>query len=155
MDMGPVQIGIEYKLAKDKREILKVLADLNDCSVAEIKEILIGQGFEIKKYKHEPKSSAEIADYEYQRSLKRKHKDMACNKKEINQTDMIFKRLPEFKEFMFGEMKEYQKEFETEKEAIRYMNRLYQYIWIRYKTNEIIVSKAGRTITVRKVAADE
>lgn len=44
MDMKPDEIVVRYRQAKHKAEQIKILADLNDCSVDDIIRVLVNHG---------------------------------------------------------------------------------------------------------------
>ena len=69
MEMTKDEIIRRYKEAKDKKDQIKILADLNLCSSKEIKDILVAAGVEIPKRPYVKKAEVITVDGQPQKAI--------------------------------------------------------------------------------------
>lgn len=133
MTMQPGEIARDYKAAKNKRQQIKILAELNQCDEEDIKFLLEQQGVEIKKTGRKKKevqivSADDEPDEEKEQpeepKAEEKEPEAAVKRKAIPDclTDAIAGKVEQLQEMRQGAlelMRDYEKRAEAMKDNIR------------------------------------
>ena len=111
MQMTVEEIQRNYRLAKDKKKQIEILADLNLCEQDEIKKII---GIEIKRRGRKKKESDSISDPDETENERDKEPD------KITILKMLYKRL----DLLDKQTREMEYEYEKTTNAIEVLGKL-------------------------------